>query len=68
MAHQAPLFVGFFKQENWNGLPFPPPGTLTGPGIEPASSPLVGGFCTTEPPGRWKSGVKDSVLRIDLLT
>ena len=67
MAHQAPLFVGFFMQENWSGLRFPPPGNLTGPGIEPASSAFVGGFCTTEAPGRPKRGVKDRDLRIDLL-
>ena len=67
MAHQAPLFVGFFKQQNWSGLPFPPPRTLTGPGIEPASSPLVGALYTTERPGRPKRGVKDGALRIDVL-
>ena len=36
-AHQAPLFMGFPRQENWNGLPFPSPGDLPDPGIEPAS-------------------------------
>ena len=28
VAHEAPLFMGFFRQEYWNELPFPPPGTL----------------------------------------
>ena len=37
VAHQAPLSVGFFQQEYWSGLPFPPPGDLPNPGIEPAS-------------------------------
>ena len=34
------------------GLPFPPPGNLTDPGIEPASPPSAGRFFTTEPPGQ----------------
>ena len=32
---QAPLSIGFFRQEYWSGLPFPPPGNLPDPGIEP---------------------------------
>ena len=47
VAHQAPLSLGFSRQEYWNGLPFLPPGNLPNPGIEPASlaSPaLAGGF------------------------
>ena len=35
-AHQAPLSMGFFRQEYWSGLPFPPLGDLPDPGIEPA--------------------------------
>ena len=37
VACQAPLSMGFSKQEYWNGLPFPPPGDLSDPGIEPGS-------------------------------
>ena len=37
IAHQAPLSVGFSRQENWSGLPFSSPGNLPNPGIEPAS-------------------------------
>ena len=37
VAHQAPLFMGFFRQAYWSGLPCPPPGDLPDPGIEPAS-------------------------------
>ena len=37
VAHQAPLSMGFPKQEYWNGLPFLSPGDLPNPGIEPAS-------------------------------
>ena len=35
VVHQAPLSMGFPKQENWSGLPYPPPGDLPDPGIEP---------------------------------
>ena len=36
VAHQAPLSMGFPRQEYWSGLPCPPPGDLPDPGIEPA--------------------------------
>ena len=36
-AHQAPLSMGFFRQEYWSGLPCPPPGGLPDLGTEPAS-------------------------------
>ena len=54
-AHQAPLFMGFSRQEYWSGLLFPLPGDLHNPGIEPRSrrssvSPaLAGAFFTTSP-------------------
>ena len=35
VVYQAPLFMGFSRQECWSGLPFPPPGDLPDPGIEP---------------------------------
>ena len=35
VAHQAPLPMEFSRQEYWNGLPFPPPGDLPNPRIEP---------------------------------
>ena len=37
VTHQAPLSMGFSRQEYWNGLPFPSPGDLADPGIEPRS-------------------------------
>ena len=46
VARQAPQTMGFSRQEYWSGLPFPPPGDLPDPGIEPtspASSALAGG-------------------------
>ena len=54
VAHQAPLSMEFSRQEYWSGLPFPTPGYLPNPGIEPAylaSPTLAGGFFTTVPPG-----------------
>ena len=55
VACQAPLSMGFSRQEYWSGLPSPPPGDLPNPGIEPispASPALAGRFFTTEPPGK----------------
>ena len=49
-ARQAPLSMGFSRQEYWSGLPFPPPGDLPDPGMEPmslASPASAGGFFTT---------------------
>ena len=55
VALQAPLFMGFSRQEDLSGSPCPPPGDLLDPGIKYASlaSPaLAGGFFTTEPPSK----------------
>ena len=52
VARQAPLCMGFSRQEYWSGLPCPPPGIIPNGGIESASlmSPaLAGGFFTTRP-------------------
>ena len=48
VALQAPLTMGFPRQEYWNGLPFPSLGDLPNPGTEPESPALAGGFFTTE--------------------
>ena len=59
VAHEAPLSVGFSRQEYWSGLPCPPPGDLPYPGIEPVSftSPaLAGGFFTTS--ATWEAPLK----------
>ena len=55
VARQAPLSMEFSRQGRWSGLPCPPPGDLTNPGIKPVSlvSPaLAGVFFTTVPPGK----------------
>ena len=54
-AQQAPLSMEFSRQDYWSGLPCPPPGHLSDPGIEsssPASSALAGRFFTTVPLGK----------------
>ena len=53
IAHQVPLSMGFSRQEYWSGLPFPPLGDLSGPGIEPACPMFPSGrLFTPEPPGK----------------
>ena len=54
-ARQAPLSMGFSRQEYWSGLPFPSSGHLPHPEMEPASPALAGGFSTIEPPGKPRS-------------
>ena len=52
VAHQAPLSMGFPRQQYWSGLPSPPPGDLPNPVIEPTptvSLSLAGGAFATEP-------------------
>ena len=47
---QAPLFVGFSRQEYWSGLPCPPPGDLSYPGIKPRSPALQADSLLSVPP------------------
>ena len=51
---QAPLAMGFSRQEYWSGLPFPPPGDLPDLGLALMFLTLVGRSLTTEPPGEPK--------------
>ena len=69
IACQAPLFMGFSRQEYWSGLPFPPPEDLPNPGIIPVSPSLAGRFFTTEPsrkpysyPLEWQMATQSSIL------
>ena len=48
IAHQAPLSMGFSRQEYWSGLPFPSPGDLANPGIKPGSPALQADDLLTE--------------------
>ena len=52
VARQAPLSMGFPRQEYWSGLPFPSPGDLPDPGIEPGSPSLQADSLLSEPPGK----------------
>ena len=55
VAHQAPLSMGFSRQESWSGLPFPPQGELPNSGTEPvclASPAQAGEFFTLALPGK----------------
>ena len=63
-AGQAPLSMGFSREEFWSGVPCPPPRDLSNPGIEPTflkSPTLAGGFFTTKAPG------KPTILQYPLL-
>ena len=61
---QAYRSMEFPRQEDWSGLPFPIPGDLPDPGIEPISPVLVGVFFTTEPWGKpWESSKQSSNFR-----
>ena len=60
VAHQAPLFMEFSKQENWSGLPFPSPGDLLDPRIDPRSPALQADFLPSKLSG--------SVLFYDKIT
>ena len=65
VVHQTPLSMGFPRQKYWSGLPFPPAGNLSHPGIRPTSPALAGRFFTTEPPG--KSQILITLVRFHVL-
>ena len=52
VAYQPPPSMGFSRQEYWSGLPFPSPGDLPDPGIEPKSPALQADALPSEPPGK----------------
>ena len=53
VVHQAPPSIGSSRQEYWSGLPFPSPGDLPDPGIEPRSPAFQADALTSEPPGNF---------------
>ena len=65
--------MGFSRQEYWSGLPFPSPGDLPDPGIEPGSPALEADASTSEPPGAkmtsviWSSLVKIIIILVSQL-
>ena len=52
VAYKAPLSVEFSRHECWSGWPFPSPGDLPDPGIEPGSPEFQADALTSEPPGK----------------
>ena len=52
VVHQAPLSVGFSRQEYWSGLPFPSPGVFSDLGIKPRSPTFMADSLPSEPPGK----------------
>ena len=54
VAYQAPWSMEFSRQEYWSGLPFPSPGDLPNPGVEPRSSALQADTLPSEPPEKTK--------------
>ena len=53
VVFRVPLSMELYQQECWNGLPFPSPGDLPDPGIEPGSPALQADSLTSEPPGMY---------------
>ena len=66
VAYQAPLSMGLSRQEYWSGLPFPSPGDLPNPGIEPRSPELQADFLLSAPPG--KSTKEERIKSVELNT
>ena len=66
VAYQVPPSVGFSRQEYWSGLPFPSPGDLPNPGIEPRSPVLQTDSLPSEPPGKLPVVLKRGLLLYSL--
>ena len=67
VAYQAPLSMGFSRQEHWSRLPFPSPENLPDLGIEPVSPVLAGRFFTTCSTWKSISGCSDPLLLLGML-
>ena len=68
IAHQAPLCMGFFRQEYWSGLPFAAPGDLPDPGMSLTSPALAGRFFTTSAPWEAPSYIESIINLVVPLT
>ena len=66
ITYQAPLSMGFSRQEYRSGLPFPSPGDLPDPGIEPGSPALQADALTSEPPGKPTPLIQIHLMRLIL--
>ena len=58
VAHQAPLSMGFSRQEYWGELPFSSPGDLSNPGFKPGSFAFQEDSLPSEPPEKPKGSLK----------
>ena len=56
--------MGFSRREYWSGLPFPSPGDLLDPGIEPRSPALQVGSLPSKPPGKRNGTTKELILQM----
>ena len=65
VARQAPLSMGFSRQECWSGLPFPSPGDLPNPGIKPRTAALQTDSLPTETQGKIKMHKRAKTLEED---
>ena len=64
IAHQAPPSMGSSRQEYWSGLPFPSPGDLPDPGIEPRSPIMQADALTSDPPGKQRPKCKAKYYKL----
>ena len=67
VAHQAPLFIEFSRQEYWSGLPFLSPGNLSDPRIEPRSPALQANYLPSQPPGKPKRTIIHDLISTIIL-
>ena len=65
VAYEAPPSMGFSRQEYWSGLPFPSPGDLPDPGIEPRSPAVQADALPSKPPGK-RTAIQKTISK-DLL-
>ena len=63
VARQAPLSIEFSRQEYWSVLPFPSPGDVPYPGIEPGSSALQADSLPSEPPEKHNRKLKQVPIK-----
>ena len=68
VAYQAPPSMGLSRQEYWNGLPFPSPGLLPDPGMEPTSSGLQADTLPSELPGKYGTVIRIKKTHLEIVT
>ena len=64
IAHQAPLSMEFSRQEYWSGLPFPPPGDILDPGMEPETLVSCALQADCSPLSHWGSPKHETALKM----